>query len=75
MAEAGTLAGRQENFDHSKHISCAFRENFDKKAFANNETLVVTGALQEIPPGSNECNAALIYGLRTSEDKMKWFST
>ncbi|CAN8103030.1 unnamed protein product [Discula destructiva] len=74
MAEVGTLAGRQEDFDESKHISCAFRENFDRQTHANNETLVVTGALQEIPPGSNECNAALIYGLKNAQEKMEWFS-
>lgn len=74
MGEVGTVAGRQKNFNHSKHISCVFRENFDNRSFANNETLVVTGALQEIPPGSDQCNAALIYGLRSNEEKLDWFS-
>lgn len=75
MAEVGTVAGRQKDFEQSKHISCVFRENFDRETLANNETLVVTGALQEIPPGSNECNAALIFDLKTPQHKLEWFST
>jgi hypothetical protein len=63
MADAGGVAGFQAgaDADAAKHISCVFRENLTRKALNNNETLVVTGALQEIPPGSDECNTALLY--------------
>jgi len=76
MADAGGVTGSQADADAdaAKHISCVFRENLTRKALDNNETLVVTGALQEIPPGSDECNAALIYNLKTEKEKMIWFT-
>jgi hypothetical protein len=74
MSDAGGVSGSQKSFDDSKHISCVFRENLNRKALENNETLVVTGTLQKIPSGSEECNAALVYILRTEEEKMRWFS-
>ena len=76
MADAGGVTGSQADadLDSAKHISCIFRENLTRKALNNNETLVVTGALQEIPPASDECNAALLYNLNTEEKKMVWFS-
>ena len=74
MGELGGVTGRSDEFEKSVHIGCILRENLERKALANNETIAVVGALQEVPPGSNECNAAIIYGLKTEEQKLRWFS-
>jgi hypothetical protein len=76
MGDVGGVAGSQtgDNIDDAKHIGCTIRENHSRKALANNETLVVTGALQEIPPASDECVAAILYNLKTEQQKMDWFS-
>lgn len=75
MADVGGVAGSQEDFNDGRHITCIFRENLTRKALERNETLVITGALQEIPPGTNECNAARLYNLKTEAEKMEWFSS
>ncbi|KAL9620605.1 MAG: hypothetical protein Q9160_004859 [Pyrenula sp. 1 TL-2023] len=74
MGEVGGVTGRSDEFDKNIHIGCLLRENFERRALANNETLAVVGALQEIPPWSTECNAALVFGLRTEEQKLNWLS-
>ena len=74
MGELGGVTGISEEFDKSIHIGCILREKLEHRALANNETLSVVGALQEVPPGSSECNAALVCGLKTEEQKMRWFS-
>ena len=74
MGELGGVTGRSDKFEQNVHIGCILRENFERRVLANNETLAVVGALQEVPPGSTECNAALVFGLKTEEQKLKWFS-
>lgn len=73
LSDIGGITGRSDDFDNSKHISCVIRENLHRRASENNETLVVTGALQEVPPHSDECNATLVFGLDSEEKKMAWF--
>lgn len=74
MADAGGVAGSQPDFDDSKHISCVIRENLNRKALEHNQTLVLAGALQEIPPGSDDCIATRLYNLKTEEQKLEWFA-
>lgn len=73
MDDSAAVTGSGD-FNRAKHITCIMRKNLRREAAAADETFVVAGALQEVPPHSTECNAALAYNLKTPEQKMAWFT-
>lgn len=71
--EIGSITGNQPDFNQAKHLSCIFRDDLERKAQANDETLVLAAVLAQHPPEINTSYAEILYNLENLQKKKNWF--
>jgi hypothetical protein len=71
--EIGSITGNQPDFNQAKHLSCILRDDLERKAQANDETLVLAAVLAQHPPETNTSYAEILYNLENLQKKKNWF--
>ncbi|KAJ5872013.1 uncharacterized protein N7529_004366 [Penicillium soppii] len=71
--EIGSITGNQPDFNQAKHLSCILRDDLERKAQANDETLVLAAVLAQHPPEINTSYAEILYNLENLQKKKNWF--
>ena len=71
--EHAAITGAQSNFDDAKHCSVLLRENLQREADAQGETLIISAALAERGVEGEVCHAERVFELSTLEKKQQWF--
>ncbi|KAL8831248.1 MAG: hypothetical protein Q9191_000968 [Dirinaria sp. TL-2023a] len=71
--EHAAVTGAQTDFDDAKHCSVLLRENLQRKADAQGESLIISAALAERGVEGEACHAERLFELSTLEQKQHWF--
>ncbi|KAH8647799.1 IucC family-domain-containing protein [Xylariales sp. PMI_506] len=73
MGEIASITGSHEDPHIAGQLGCIIRENFEAKARARNERLILVSALIEKPYGETRTYAEILFNLETTRSKVAWF--
>jgi siderophore synthetase component len=74
FGEVAAVTGSQEDKSEARHLTCILRENLEAKAQENDEALILVSALMEKPLGGQQTYAEILFDLKTTTEKKKWFT-
>lgn len=74
FGEVAAVTGSQEDKSEARHLTCILRENLVPKAQENDEALILVSALMEKPLDSQQTYAEILFDLKTTVEKKKWFT-
>ena len=74
FGEVAAVTGSQEDRSEARHLTCILRENLEAKAQENDEALILVSALMEKPLGGQQAYAEILFDLKTTAEKKKWFT-
>jgi hypothetical protein len=74
FGEVAAATGSQEDKSEARHLTCILRENLLAKAQENDEALILVSALMERPLGRQQTYAEILFDLKTTAGKKKWFT-